>query len=166
MVISPYGMLWVQLSIFCMVKNHLHFFSYYLSVHIFIPLSRGLWTFSPIFRSSFYVRNINPLSEKLQILFKTHIFIETWRNWVNVARSYGNWEDTATGEGVFMCLLRGLWGWSRVLTRKNRLWIMYNIVGNWELILKFEEEVEAGDINLETANTEMMCKAWSFNSLE
>lgn len=43
---------------------------------------------------------------------------------------------------------------------------MYNIVGNWELILKFEEEVEAGDINLETANTEMMFKAWSFNSLK
>lgn len=43
---------------------------------------------------------------------------------------------------------------------------MYNIVGNWELILKFKKEVEAGDINLEIANIEMMFKAWSFNYLE
>lgn len=43
---------------------------------------------------------------------------------------------------------------------------MYNIVGNWEFILKFKKEVEAGDINLEIASIEMMFKSWSFNYLE
>ena len=33
-------------------------------------------------------------------------------------------------EGVSVYLLRGLWGCSRVLIEKYRLWIMYNIVGN------------------------------------
>lgn len=153
-------MLWVRLSIFYMVKSHLYFFAI---VYRYITLSHfllGCWQFFSLFLEALFILEILILYDKsCKYFFKTDIFKETCWNGVTVACSHVNWMDVAMWEGVFVFLQRGLWNWSRVLTRKNRLWIMYNIVGNWEMILKFKKEVEARNINLESVNIEIVFKA-------
>lgn len=65
-----------------------------------------------------------------------------------------------------MYLIRGVWGQSRVLAGKHRLWITLNIVGSEVMSLKFKKEVETRDTNLKLSPQRWCLKPWSCNYTE